>query len=241
VSAVTPSGWLRDTAGLYARAFRRAAALALRNWPVALVLFGFDMLRDVLDGLLARLGAGTLGLVGSFLSYLVLVAFMSLWLFLVAEVIRTGRIQPRDWVAGLSAYFGDLLTVLFLFWIIVFVAQLLLLTTPLLGIVLGLALLTFGNAVPELVYLGRHPPASILVESYRFIGENWVEWFPANILLACCVYGLGRLASELFPALLVPDLVTSLALYFAMIARGLLFQELATSSRRARAFRRAAE
>jgi hypothetical protein len=241
VSAAARPGWLRDTAGLYARVFRRAAALALRNWPVALVLFGFGMLRDVLDGLIARLGGGPLSLVGGFLSYLVLVAFMSSWLFLVAEVIRTGRIQPRDWVAGLGAYFGDLLTVLFLFWIIVFVAQVLFLTAPLLGIVLGLALLTFGNAVPELVYLGRHPPAAILVESYRFIGENWIEWFPANILLACCVYGLGRLAFEVFPSLLVPELVSSLALYFAMIARGLLFQELATSSRRARAFRRAAE
>jgi hypothetical protein len=39
----------------------------------------------------------------------------------------------------------------------------------------------------------------------------------------------------------VPELVSSLALYFAMIARGLLFQELATSSRRARAFKRATE
>jgi hypothetical protein len=34
-------------------------------------------------------------------------------------------------------------------------------------------------------------------------------------------------------------LVSGLTLYFAMIVRGLLFQELATSSRRARAFRRA--
>jgi hypothetical protein len=241
VSAAARPGWLRDTGGLYVRVFKRAAALALRNWPVALVLFGFGMLRDVLDAFIGALGTGPLSLVGGFLSYLVFVAFMSSWLFLVAEVIRTGRIQPRDWLAGLGAYFGDLLTVLFLFWIIVFVAQILFLTAPLVGIVLALALLTFGNAVPELVYLGRHPPAAILVESYRFIGENWIEWFPANILLAGCVYGVSRLALELFPSLFVPELVTSLALYFAMIARGLLFQELATSSRRARAFRRAAE
>jgi len=68
VSAAARPGWFRDTAGLYARVFRRAAWLALRNWPVALVLFGFGMLRDVLDGLIARLGGGPLSLVGGFLS-----------------------------------------------------------------------------------------------------------------------------------------------------------------------------
>jgi hypothetical protein len=241
VSTAAGPGWLRDTLALYRRVFRRGAALALRNWPVALVLLGFSMLRDLLDSLIGALGAGPFALVGGFLSYLVFVAFMSSWLFLVAEVIRAGRIQPRDWLSGLGAYFGDLLTVLFLVWILVFVTQVLLLAAPFLGIVLALALLTFGNAIPELVYLGRHPPTAILVESYRFIGENWIEWFPANVLLACCVYGIARLTLELVPSSFVTELVTSLALYFAMIVRGLLFQELATSSRRARAFRRAAE
>jgi hypothetical protein len=238
VNAAAGPGWFRDTAELYGRVFRRGAVLALRNWPVAIVLLGLRGLLEVVDALTAPLGFA-----GGFLRYLAVVAFMSCWLFLVAEVIRSGRIRPRDWVSGLGAYFGDLLTVLFLFWILSVVAQLLLWTSPLLGIVVGLAMLTFGNAVPELVYLGRHAPASLLVESYRFIGENWVEWFPANLLLAGCVVGTAMLALEIVPGsfrLLVAELATSLTLYFAMIVRGLLFQELATSSRRTRAFRRAA-
>ena len=64
MSAAATPGWFRDTAGLYARVFRRGAGLALRNWPVALVLFGFDKLRDVLDGLITTLGRGPLSLVG---------------------------------------------------------------------------------------------------------------------------------------------------------------------------------
>lgn len=232
-----PAGWFRDTAELYGRVFRRGAVLALRNWPVALVLLGFRWLLELVDAITAPLG-----IAGGFLRYLAVVAFLSSWLFLVAEVIRTGRIRPRDWLAGLGAYFGDLLTVLFLLFILSFVAQMLLAASPLLGIVLGLALLTFGNAVPELVYLGHHPPAALLVESYRFIGENWIEWFPANLLLAACVVGIATLVLTIAPPAIrlpVAEVVTSLALYFLMIVRGLLFQELATGSRRARAFRRA--
>ena len=45
---------------------------------------------------------------------------------------------------------------------------------------------------PELVYLGRHAPRELLVESYRFIGENWIEWFPANVLLVGCVVVVHR-------------------------------------------------
>ena len=237
-------GWFRDTLELYGRAFRRGAVLALRNWPVALVLLGFRVLRDLVDELLFPLaGFGQFpGLVGGLLGYLVAVAFMSAWLFLVAEVIRSGRIRPRDWLAGFGAYFGDLLTVLFLVSLLAWVGLMLVSSAPPLGIVLLLALFTFGNALPELVYLGRHPPASLLVESYRFIAENWIEWFPANILLLACVVGVTELARAVVPPigwLPLAALVNSLALYFAMIVRGLLFLELAASSRRARAFKRA--
>jgi hypothetical protein len=90
--------------------------------------------------------------------------------------------------------------------------------------------------VPELVYLGRHAPASLLVESYRFIGENWVEWFPANIALAGCIFATILLPPGPFG--LLSEGVLGIVLYFAMIVRGLLFLELTTSSRRAREFRR---
>jgi len=236
VSTPPGPGWFRDTAQLYAGVFRRGAILALRNWPVGLAVVGYGLLL-----LGAQILTAPFGFLGGFIMYLVLVACTSSWLSLVAEVIRSGRVRAADVVTGFGTYLGDLLTVGFLVWVLSLTAELVLAPFPLLQIVFVLATVVFLNAVPELLYLGRHAAGALLVESYRFIGENWIEWFPANILLASCVYGLGRLAWELFPSLLVPELVTSLALYFAMIARGLLFQELATSSRRARAFKRASE
>jgi len=228
-----PRGWLRDTATLYARVFRRATLLALRNWPVGLVVILYGMLLSA-----AALVAAPFGIVGGFLLYLVTVACFSSWLSLVEQVIRTGRVRLSDVPTGFTAYFGDLLTVGFLFWGLQLIASLVLAPFPFLRIVFILAVLVFLNAVPELVYLGRHAAAEVLVESYRFIGENWIEWFPANLVLAACVVAVLQLPGG--PLGLVAEAALGVVLYFGMIVRGLLFLELASSSRRAREFRRRA-
>src|SRR5437016_1252923 len=87
--------------------------------------------------------------------------------------------------------------------------------------------------------VGRHAAAEVLVESYKFIGENWIEWFPANLLLLACVLAVLQLPAG--PLGLIGAVTFGVVLYFAAIVRGLLFQELSTSSRRGREFwRRAA-
>jgi hypothetical protein len=226
-------GWIGDTAALYGRAFGRGAVLALRNWTVGLVVIAY-----VAALRLVAVLVGPLGIVGGLLLYLAFVACMSSWLSLVAEVIHSGRVRFQDLPGGFTAYLGDLLTVGFIMWGVQLIAQLVLAPFPFLLIVFGLAILVFLNAVPELIYLGRHAPAELLVESYRFIGENWIEWFPANFLLMGCVY--VALLVPAGPYGLLAGTVLGVVLYFAMIVRGLLFQELASSSRRAREFRRRA-
>jgi hypothetical protein len=228
-----PRGWLGDTAALYARVFRRGVRLALGNWPVGLVVILYGVLLSA-----ASLVAAPLGIVGGFLLYLVTIACFSSWLSLVEQVIRSGRVRIGDVPASFTAYFGDLLTVGFLFWGLQLIASFVLKDFPLLQIVFALAVLVFLNAVPELVYLGRHAAAEVLVESYRFIGENWIEWFPANVALAACVVGVLMLPAG--PLGIVVEAALGLVLYFGMIVRGLLFLELASSSRRAREFRRRA-
>jgi hypothetical protein len=228
-----PRGWVGDTVALYARVFRRGTLLALRNWAVGLVVILYGMLLSA-----AALVAAPFGIVGGFLLYLVTVACFSSWLSLVEQVIRAGRVRLGDVPAGFTAYFGDLLTVGFLFWGIQLIASLVLAPFPFLQIVFVLAVFVFLNAVPELVYLGRHAAAEVLVESYRFIGENWIEWFPANLALAGCVVAVTMLPGG--PLGLVAEAALGVVLYFGMIVRGLLFLELASSSRRAREFRRRA-
>ena len=155
-----PRGWLRDTAALYARVFRRGAQLALRNWWVGLVVIVYAVLLDVVAVLTAPLG-----IVGGLLAYLALVACFSSWLALVAQVIQTGRIRLEDVPTSFATYFGDLLNVGFLFWGLQLIATYVLRPLPLAQIVFLLAVFVFLNAVPELVYVGRHAAAEVLVES----------------------------------------------------------------------------
>src|SRR5262249_55315932 len=145
---------------------------ALANWPVGLVVIVYGLLVEI-----AMLVAAPLGIVGAFLVYLALVACGSSWLSLVAHVIRVGRIRLQDVPSSFATYFGDLLNVGFLFWGLQLIASFVLDPFPYLQIVFALAVLVFLNAVPELVYVGRHSATEVFVESYRFIGENWIEWF----------------------------------------------------------------
>lgn len=226
--------WLADLVRLYDRVFRQAAVLAARNLAMGLVILVYQVLLGF-----AVVVAAPLGIFGGFLIQLAVSACASSWLAIVEQVVRGGRPTFADLPASFGRYLGDVLTVTFLLWGLRLVAAIVLPSDSFLQILLMLAVAVFFNAVPELIYLGHHAAAALLMESYRFIGENWVEWFPANLLFGA---GLVVIAAAVphGPANIVLDVVVSIWLYYAMIVRGLLFQELSTSTRRSREFRRRA-
>ncbi len=130
----------------------------------------------------------------------------------------------------------------FILWVVFAVATPALRTIPQgPGIILGmnLVIVVLFNAVPELIYLGHDSSLELLTESYRFIADNWIEWFPATIVMALPLVLLSQVP--------LPGVLASYGrrssrpgVYFMMVARGLLFLELHGSSRRARDFRRRA-
>jgi hypothetical protein len=99
-----------------------------------------------------------------------------------------------------------------------------------------LGIFVFFNAVPELIYLGHHSSLALLAESYSFISANWVEWFPATLVASAVVYAFTMLPFGGLAAI-VQHAIIGLLVYFTMVMRGLLFIQLAGSSRRSRAFR----
>jgi hypothetical protein len=226
-------GWLGATWTLYRETFTRGARLALANWPVGLMVMVYAVLVGV-----AGMVALAFGLAGGLALQIVIAACMSSGLSLVEQAVRVGRVRMGDVASGFGAYLGDLITVLFLLWLVRWVADIVLAPAPFLHLALHLALLVFFNAVPELIYLGRHSGTELFAESYRFIGENWIEWFPANLALGACLVGV--LALPTGPFFIVTQALAGVVLYFAMIVRGLLFLELSSSSRRGREFRRRA-
>ncbi len=230
--------WLHATWAMYRRAFARAATLTLANWPVLVTLFVYAA---IIVGAVAI--GSLLGLLGGFLVGIVWAACVGSFLYLVEMMVRTSRVSLEDFRRSFGTYVWDVMGVLFILWIF------LLLIEPALrsidrgpAIVLSayLLILVFFNAVPELIYLGHFSSFQLLRESYVFIGENWIEWFPASLTMMAGLYWvssppLGGIFGWLQTALV------ALLLYFTMVVRGLLFLELQDSSRRSRAFRQRME
>jgi hypothetical protein len=227
--------WLTTTVSLYAKVARRAAVVALSNWPVLLSLFAYVAILAVVTPI-----ALALGIVGGFLLGFVWAACVSSFLYLVERLVRHGKVVLQDFRDSFLAYFSDVIGVMFVLWIVRLLLSMVIQTNPqgmLIALVVELFLFVFFNAVPELVYLGHHSSLDLLGESYSFISENWIEWFPPTIVAAVVLneilglplYGWLPTAAKLGGA--------ALFVYFTMVMRGLLFSELATSTRRSRAYR----
>ncbi len=226
--------WLRVTAHLYRQVFLRAGSLLLKNWPVMATVVVYD----------AVLAAGTalawrLGFLGGFLLTLLWAACASSFLALVEGIVRTSRIMLGDFRRSFRAYLWDVVAVTFFFWLLFRVLEIALASAPQARLVLlcvQLALFVFFNPLPELIYLGGAPIVDLLRQSYEFISENWIEWFPPTVAAGLV---LAAIALLVWPGAggLVRDFLTGGVLYYAMVLRGLLFQELRSSTRRSRAFR----
>jgi len=226
--------WLSVTLALYGRTLRRAADLTWRNWPVVGSLFVYAAVMSVAAAL-----AASLGIVGGFLLSFAWAACVGSFLYLVEMLVRSGRVTLADFQRSAGVYLWDVVGVTFVVWIAFRLLTPALATIPqgpmlLLG--LYLIVLVFFNAVPELIYLGRCSSLELLGESYAFIGENWIEWFPVTVELGALVLAIDAL--PVAPLLEWPKLAAvALLVYYTMVVRGLLFLELQGSSRRSRAFR----
>jgi len=158
----------------------------------------------------------------------------------VEAIVRSGKATLGDFRTSFGMYFSDVIGVMFAQWIFVMLMGMLA-TVPSGAALVVFSYLTawvFFNAVPELIYLGHYSTMEMLGESYAFIAQNWIEWFPINIAL-----GFGMIALwDILPGgglvwIVLRTAVVGVFVYFTMVVRGLLFMELAGSSRRGRIFR----
>lgn len=220
---------------IYRHVFSRGALLAAKNWPVLGSLFAYSLLLA-----LAGMFGSRLGFAGGILISVVTAACLGSFLYLVEMMVRSSRVSWEDFARSFSPYLWDIVGVNFILWVFWQIATPLLLQIPqgtLIALCLNLTILVFFNAVPELIYLGHHSLLSLLAESYRFVSENWIEWFPPNLFFGVCLLSLWQLPASNAVTLVLQAGAIALFVYFAMVVRGLLFIELSGSTRRGRAFR----
>src|SRR5438552_175646 len=154
-------------------------------------------------------------------------------------VDRHGRVTIDEVPASFAPYFSDVIGVMFVLWMVRMLLSMALMTNPqglLITLIAQLFIFVFFNAVPELIYLGHHSSLELLGESYQFIADNWIEWFPPTLVAGAIFVVLMEL--PLAGALVVVKwALVGLFVYFVMVLRGFLFEELQGSTRRSRAFR----
>src|SRR6185436_4673386 len=117
-----------------------------------------------------------------------------------------------------GVYLWDVVGVTFVLWIVFAIATPALRTIPQgPGIILGLYLVivVLFNAVPELIYLGHCSSLELLTGSYRFIADNWIEWFPATIAMALPLVLIAGLPLP-GPLVVARMAVLALLVYFMM-------------------------
>jgi hypothetical protein len=226
---------LAATLDIYRRAFTRAGGLALRNWLVLASVFLYAAILLIAVPVSRLFGL----MLGGFVMGFVTAACAASFLYLVEMIVVTQRVTLADFRRSFGAYLWDVAGVMFVLMIVFRVAGPLVAATPYGGTIMdatGVGFLVFFNAVPELIYLGHHSTVALFSESYRFVSENWLEWFPPNLLLLIVFVVLWRLPLAGWGSMAQIGLI-ALFVYFAMIVRGLLFSELNGSSRRSRIFR----
>jgi hypothetical protein len=229
---------------LLPEAFRRS----WKSWPVALSLVVYAAILFA-----AMLFASRLGIIGSLLMGLVSAACWSSYLELISQAVRAPRFELSwtEFKGTFLARFGDVISVMFAFWIISFV------TTPLsqgprgaaVGAIIGFAMAFFFNAVPELLYQGSSRSFALLIESGKFVTEHPVTWLLPNVIFAAIAFAPIGMLDVRHPAELLvlfgstfssPGGIAALfsripiwgmpialvGLHFVMVFRGLLFHAL---------------
>jgi hypothetical protein len=231
--AARPVEWLLVTLQIYRKVFARAATLAVKNWPVLGSVFAYRAVWLIA----APLCLG-FGIVGGLVLSLIQAACLGSFLYLVEMIVCTSKVTLDDFRRSFVAYLWDVVGVMFLFWVFTLLspAFLQLPQGEVILLFVYLAIFVLFNAVPELIYMAHCSTAALLSESYEFITENWIEWFPATLLAVAVMAVVGKLPVS-GAGVYAQEVVLALLLYFTMVMRGLLFIELHGSTHRGRAFK----
>ncbi len=247
---------ITSTLRLYQQAAKETWEKGRRSWWVALLPFLYAPLFFLVATFAMRLG-----FLGGFITGLALAMCVSSYLYFIAGVVNGSRRHPRELIESWRPYFGSVINILFLLFIVQYVLALLTppgdTTAMLLSSLIELILLIVLNPIPEIIYQGRTEGFSMVQECVDFLRTSGVEWFfpfialalfslfilPIPILLGPLQFGrltfpttLGGAFSGSFINLLSP-ILSAFILFALMIFRGLLFRSLANATRRQRLFR----
>jgi len=255
---------MRLIVSLYGWVAREALFRAVKAWPVALATIAYALLIELVGRLVSPLGLAS-GFILGFLEAGCIASYLYLLSRAVQGSRLKLADLKQSFGAFFWDVIGVLFFLWIAGWVVQFAERVAGDHGDFIAAAYGLSVAVFLNPVPELIYLGRGRgrTTDLLLESGRFVQAHWTEWFLPNLLfgVALLALALGRSAfnfetlSQTLPALFSLQtgysLGNSLArfsdlwalplvlalVHYAMVFRGLLFQEITSGNWKSRAFR----
>ena len=225
-------------ARLYARAFVDAlSAIARSPWtlllPMALIIALY----------FAAMLVSPLGFAGGFIMAFVQAGLSSAYSYFLAMLVTGNVARVNEVQKSLGAYFWNWINFSFVLFLIDLGLDIATKSNPqgrpLLMIVPLMEAIAL-NAAPETIYLkGSGNGIDTIQRSFRFLQENWIEWFVPNGLLIAggwYVWKAGWLFSVPGGAIGL-GIIGGVVLHVVMVFRGFLFQLLDGSTHRQRMFK----
>lgn len=229
------------TLWMYTVALRRSLECVSKNWVASLAPVVYGLGLSIIGTLVAPLG-----LIGGLIYSLARAACISSGLFLIKNMVSSGKTDVQDFVAGFTIYLWEVIAVGFILWIPMWALWTALASVPngaLIYFLAQLGLYILLNAVPELIYQSRASGLELIGASYNFIVENWIEWLAPNLVLFAVGYFLLDFVGSLFDGLpgflqvFFEAVLLGLCLTYFMTFRGFLFAALHGTTRRSRIYR----
>lgn len=244
---------------LYTNLFvlKRTFYLFKRNWIIIFTGLIYTLISIFSYYIIVTLSIGFLSIIGGILQFLISSALISNYLYILYKVIEYEKVTLQDFKEGFKPFFRKVITIVIIGSLSSYLFSLILepilagiLGPVTLSIVINLLVFVLLNALPESIYQKFYEPWETIVYSFNFIKDNWLEWFIPNLIFIGSIFLITRVlinnifitqfnfTFDLSLKSIIIYIVGQVILSFYMIYRGVLFNELSTSTRRKRLFKR---
>lgn len=203
--------------------------------------------------------ASSISLVGGLLLFIIESAVFSSYLYVIGNIISTGKFSMDDVKVGFRVYFRKIYIILLLFYFLEYALSLF--VYPVIGmlpfsyfiiLIVKFAMILIFNPIPEMIYHENHSEIDTIKASVEFSKNNIVTWFVPNIIFMAIIWLLvvfiSSVVMRIMPSvgreiglsiqILISLILVQGVIGSAMIYRGTLFEVLSTSSRKKRLFKK---
>lgn len=234
-------GYLKLMLKYYGNAASRSLKGALKNWPVMLVLLVYFAVIE-----LVGIATAQIYIVGSLIMALVMGACLSSYLYMIENIIYSGKANMNDFRNSFTPYLRRILNIAFWIWLASMIYGSIIRFIPggaanVINMIVYLAVSVVLNPLPEIIYQTEGSEINAFYSSYEFVRDNAAEWLIPNAIFSVCFYYLLRggisFAGARGALSALRYLIALPVFLFMMIFRGILFRFLNGTTRRSRLFK----